>query len=197
MDDAFRQRPWWPGLRPYMTKIAVAAEQAERSFPKQLANDLTVGAKKHTATDLIRRELTRAGLPLQPLNRQGEIPYLLVPDVAILRVKALDPRGRPKNYRTRTAVSYHEGRLLPDLPLVCRLDLSYRLDTITMSLVSLSLIEWRDGCVIAEYVFPWAGASARSLEALELELPESDISAKPEEVERRKRARPSQADEVA
>ena len=165
-------RDWWRGLSRFEREILAAVELGEKRLHSSMfLSHVTPSARKHQATELIKDALRESSIPFRPIPTGGTA-YLWLPRTALVRVKAMNPDDRPVNFQTPTHLRYLNGDLLPDLPDLPRVDVSYRLDPMTASVTWVGLREWEGRMLVAEYTMPWRAVGAASLETIELPLPE-------------------------
>jgi len=172
-------RAWWHGLSKFESEILAAVDVGEtRMHSSMFLSHLTPSARKHQATELIKDALRESSIPFRPIPSGGTA-YLWLPRTALVRVKAMNGEDRPVNFQTPTHLRYLNGDLLPDLPDLPRVDVSYRLDPVTSSITWVGLREWEGRTLVAEYTMPWRAVGAAILETIELPLPERVSTVRP------------------
>lgn len=159
------EQRWIRKLQRFESQViaAVTKARAESDLVLRLGG-FSVSAAKNLITARVRWNLPIHGVPVRTHDSGNiDIPYLLVPDICIIRVKGLDRSGRPSSTPTEAALAYvggEENELFPSLP---RVDLAYRVIPVSFEIEEVAFVEWAGTQVRGRYVLPF-GMQPRIIE---------------------------------
>lgn len=183
---------WCAAVRSTEPQWIEAIKAADETLSPVLRAKMTRSLVKQSLSHFIRRELLGCGLDVvRTSSGNADVDYFVWRGTAVIRVKGLNRNGLPSNYPTDTAVNYHLGNEvdnLPDLPPLPRVDVSYRLDEELFTFKVIELLEWREGIAMRRYQLPMWGMPREVEVAEELRFPVMPTIVRPrrDEIDRRR-----------
>ncbi|MFN4771142.1 MAG: hypothetical protein ACK5N1_03905 [Gemmatimonas sp.] len=178
IEDERDESKWHYCIRQHFPAIVSAGHEALGAVGS-LALIRAPKARRIALTDVFSEALVRYIPGAYEVPSGGGDFWVVIPELAIVRVKSADTALRVRNLRTRRHALFLENGELPGIPAtIPRIELCYVMNRAGDDIVRLSLTQRNEDGILVLLDLPWGDVKGSGTVALELELPKTIIRPK-------------------